>query len=554
VLSRGLRLGLSSPLIVALMNAAPEASAHDASPVAATEVAAQPATTTAASSTSETASFESAGTFTVLATGAVADLDPHSAYDNQASMLLRLKGASTSEFVPMLADSWEASPDHTSVTFHLAPNTQFHDGTPCDAQAVRDSFTRFLQMGRGPVNVISRFVTDPNQMEVVDAASLRFSFDAPQPLFLSAMASEYGPLVVNAALVEQHKTDEDPFAHEWFLNNIVGTGPYQLEENEPNDHISLVKFDAHHGGWSGRHFERIVMRVVELDATRRQLLESGEADAAAFSFTPEDVEALRSNADLHVLVYPSTAVGWAHMNASRLKPPEARQGFSYAFPYDEVVNSAYAGLISRSGPIPATVRGSDPNVFLYQTDLAKAKELILAAGFQEGDRFDYVYPGGEQTEATIAQLFQANVAQMGFSLDVQEVDRATHGDYLYGSAPADERPMFIGAQRWWPDYNDPWNMLAPNFSAAMIGNGGNPSAWVNERFEEIMAEAAHYTDEVELATLMQEAQNILTEQDPPAIYYGQLQWYTILRADIQGFEPNPLYLSSYPFHQMSRAT
>jgi hypothetical protein len=27
-----------------------------------------------------------------------------------------------------------------------------------------------------------------------------------------------------------------------------------------------------------------------------------------------------------------------------------------------------------------------------------------------------------------------------------------------------------------------------------------------------------------------------------------------LRADIQGFVPNPLYLSSYPFYEMSRAT
>ena len=38
---------------------------------------------------------------------------------------------------------------------------------------------------------------------------------------------------------------------------------------------------------------------------------------------------------------------------------------------------------------------------------------------------------------------------------------------------------------------------------------------------------------------MKEAQNILTEQDPPAIYYGQLQWYTILRKDIQGYPRQP---------------
>ncbi len=543
VLSLGLRLGLATPVIAQWMAAAPDAGA-----------AAQEASPAAEAATSS-------GTFTVLATGSIATLDPHAAYDNQASMLflgayemlLRLKGESTSEFAPMLAESWEASEDQSTYTFRLAPNVRFHDGAPCDAQAVKDSFARFLEMGQGPVNVIARFVTDPDQMEVVDAATIRFNLGAAQPLFLAAMASEYGPLVVNAALVAEHRTEDDPFATAWFAQNMVGTGPYRMTENEPNSHIALEWFDGYHGGWAGAHFDRIVMRIVEEGATRRQLLEGGEADAAAFSLTPEDVAALQENPELQVLVYDSTAVGWAHMNAPRLKTTKARQGFSYAFPYDAVAEGVYQGLLKRSGPIPDTVRGHDRDVFVYPTDLARAKGLILGAGFAEGDAFDYIYPTGEQAEATVAQLFQANVAEMGFVLEVTEVDRATHGDYLYGSAPVEERPVFVAAQRWWPDYNDPWNMLAPNFTEAMIGNGGNGGGWVNARFEEIMAEAEHYTDEEQLAELMREAQNILTEQDPPAIYYGQLRWYTVLRADIRGFTPNPLYLSSYPFYEMSRA-
>jgi len=64
-------------------------------------------------------------------------------------------------------------------------------------------------------------------------------------------------------------------------------------------------------------------------------------------------------------------------------------------------------------------------------------------------------------------------------------------------------------------------MLAPNFLEASTGEGGaNAGYWVNERFEQIMAEADHYTDDEHLAALMKEAQTILTEQDPPAICYG----------------------------------
>jgi hypothetical protein len=53
---------------------------------------------------------------------------------------------------------------------------------------------------------------------------------------------------------------------------------------------------------------------------------------------------------------------------------------------------------------------------------------------------------------------------------------------------------------------------------------------------------------------MKEAQQILTELDPPAIYYGEFLWTTVLRADIVGFNFNPLYLSAYPFYRMSRSS
>jgi peptide/nickel transport system substrate-binding protein len=468
-------------------------------------------------------------------------------------MLVQYKGSATDDYEPMLAESWEVAPDNTSATFMLPASATFHDGSACGAQEVKDSFTRFLLMDTGPVNVIKRFVTDPNQMEVVDPTTIRFNFDRPQPLFLAAMASEYGPLVVNPRMVEEHKTEEDPWAHEWFLINASGTGPYMLAENSPTERVVLQKYDGYHGGWEGNHFDQIVVRIVLEIATRRQLLENGDADATAMNLTPDDVESLINHPELNVQIYDSTAVFWTIMNAVRMKPKEARQGFSYAFPYDEVMNSAYRGLIARSGPLATTVRAYDPDVFIYQTDLAKAKELILAGGFNEGDTFDYFFQSGDEVETTIAQLFQANVQEMGFTLELQAVERGTIVDMVYGDAPAEERPMFMGGWSWWPDYNDPWNQFSPNFTDKTKDGISNGGYWLNERFEEIMAEAEHYTDEAQLAALMKEAQNILTEQDPPVIYYGQLKWYTILRKDIQGFVPNSLYLSSFPFYRMFRA-
>lgn len=546
VLATGLHLGLATPVIAALMANAPEAGAAPNWSPRANNVRAQ----------------DDGDTMTVLIIGGTEDIDPHSTYSTIGSaicygvydMLIRYAGESTSEYEPMLAESWEASTDNTVFTFKIKPNVQFHDGTICDATAVKSSFTRFFELGLGPSeNVIKRFIDSPDRIEVLDATTVRFTTPQPEPLFLAAMASNYGPYIVSPTAVEQNKSDDDPWAHNWLLANAVGTGPYRLVENSISERVVLEKFDAYHGGWDGNHFTTIAMRVVQENAVRRQLLEQGEADALTQDLTFEDYEALQSDPNLQVLTYPTTRVNWVTMNTARLPTPEARRGFSYAFPYDDVINGVYKGLLKRTGPIPDTVTGYDPSVFIYATDLDQAKQLILAGGVAEGDSFDYMIIAGDEVSKSTAQIFQANVQQMGFNLDILELDYATVEGIVYGDQPVDEKPVFVD-WAWWPDFNDPWNQLKANFVESAIGSGGsNPGGYVNARLEAIMTEAVH-ADSAKLGELMKEAQNILTEQDPAAIYYGQSIYFTILKKEIQGFVANPLYLGAYPFWNMSRTS
>ena len=550
LLESGLRLGLATPVIASLIAAGPESASAAGSQQSPT-VSGLPA------------QEGTSGTLQVLITVGTEDIDPHFSYATLSSsvalavyeMLLILKGDSTDEFEPMMAESWEVSEDQSTYTFKLFPDNTFHDGSPVNAQAVKDSYTRWIELGGSPVNVITRFCDSPDKMEVVDELTLRFNLGSPQPLFLSAMASAYGPSVISPTAIAANATEEDPYAHEWAREFAVGSGPYMLESNSISEGLVFRRFENYHRGWEGNHFDSIVFRVVPEDATRRQLIERGEADAAPYNLTVDAVEALRTNPDVQVVEYPTTAVSWAIMNAPRLLTPEVRQGFSYAFPYDEVVNAVFKGLLKRNGPIADSVRGYDPDVFIYPTDLEKAKELILAGGFVEGDTFEYMVDSNDEREQTVAQLFQANVQQMGFNLELVSVDFATLESTIFGEAPPEEKPHFIAGWGWWPDYNDPWNQLWPNFTEANVGNGGsNAGAWVNARFEEIMAEAENYETEERLSELMIEAQNILTELDPPVIYYGQVVRYTVLGKDIQGFVPNPLYLDSFNFYGMSRAS
>ncbi|MGH2618331.1 MAG: ABC transporter substrate-binding protein, partial [Thermomicrobiales bacterium] len=113
LLETGLRLGLASPVILSLIETAPKSAS------------AAPAAPTPRALGSTAAQDGSSGTFTILLTSGTEDIDPHYTYSEIASavalgvyeMLLILKGDSTDEFDPMLAESWEVSEDQSTFTF-----------------------------------------------------------------------------------------------------------------------------------------------------------------------------------------------------------------------------------------------------------------------------------------------------------------------------------------------------------------------------------------------------------------------------------------------------
>ena len=86
---------------------------------------------------------------------------------------------------------------------------------------------------------------------MVDATTLRFNLGSPQPLFLAAMASAYGPSVISPTAIAANATEEDPYAHEWAKAFAVGSGPYIVESNSVSEGLVLARYDGYHRGWRG---------------------------------------------------------------------------------------------------------------------------------------------------------------------------------------------------------------------------------------------------------------------------------------------------------------
>jgi peptide/nickel transport system substrate-binding protein len=499
-------------------------------------------------------------TLSIVTNRAASDLDPHSAYDAGSGVLLqgpfegliRAKANTTDEFTPVLAETWEANADSSVWTFRLRDDVTFQDGTPLDAPVARASFERLLTLGLAPSTVLGRFIADSGRITAPDRRTVVFDLGRPQPLFPVALASAYGTAIVNVAALRKHEVDGD-WGHAWAQSNSagLGTGPYRIVEFDVETGAVLEQNPEYWRGWEGEHFDQVILRVVVEPETRRALIESGEADIAT-TLALAAVSELEQNSDLAVDHRYNLVVRYIAMTvAGPLQSPEARQALCWAFPYDEVIGGVYEGFAKRAiGPVAELCRGFNPDTFVYQTDLARASSLLARAGIAEGTVLTMLLPPGNTETATMAELFQANLAAIGVALDIQPVDFATYVGIFTGDLPAEERPNLLPSF-WSPDYDDAWNHLWPQVScdAWQSGNGGH---YCNERVEELLEQAREDADVNAYQEALDAIQQIVTRDDPAAVYYAQPESLTVLRHDMVGFTPDQVVGDIFDFYALHR--
>ncbi len=504
--------------------------------------------------------LDAPSTLTLVTPRAPSDLDPHSVYDAGSGVLLqgafegliRVKPGTANAYEPVLAQSWEPDASASRWTFRLRDGVHFQDGTPLDAAAAQASFARLFALGLAPVSVLSRFVADASQITAPDARTLVFDLGQPQPLFLAALAGSYGTAIVNTAALKAHEVDGD-WGHTWAQTSSegLGTGPYRITTFDVETGIILDRHDGYWRGWEGQHLDRVIVRVVAEPETRRSLIEHGEADIAA-ALPLATVRDLEANPDLVIDRRSGLTVRYLALAiAGPLASPAARQALCWAFPYDEVISGVYEGYARRAiGPVAELCLGFNPDTFVYRTDLERARALLRAAGVTPGTTLTLPLPPGNPEGPSTAELLRTNLEQIGLKLDATPIDFASYVGIFAGDMPVEERPNLLPAY-WSPDYNDAWNHLWPQISCE-AWQSGNVGHYCNEQVEALLEQTrASSAGDAYLAGLG-EIQQIVTRDDPAAIYYVQPETLTVLRHDIAGFRPDLVIGDLVDFYALHR--
>ncbi|MCB2134690.1 MAG: ABC transporter substrate-binding protein [Rhodobacteraceae bacterium] len=441
-----------------------------------------------------------------------------------------------------VAESWEVAADGMSISFKIREGRKFASGNEITAEDVVFSLTRAVKLDKSPAFILTQFGLNADNVDqmVVQTGpySLDFKMDkayAPT-LVLYCLTATVG-FVVDKKVAMEHEANGD-FGYEWLKTNYAGSGPFTIREWRANETVVLERNDNYSG--DAPAMARVIYRHIPEGATQRLLLEQGDIDVAR-SLGAEEIDAVRSNPDISIMEGPKGSIYYLGLSQKNeyLSKPEVRQAMKYLVDYQAIADTIMKGKVSvHQAFLPKGFLGALEET-PFSLDVAKAKELLAAAGVPDG--FNVTMDTRNTPEITgIAQAIQQTMAQAGINIELIPGD----GQQTLTKYRARNHDIYIG--RWGPDYQDP-HTNADTFARNPDNSddaASKPLAWRNSwDIPEMTAQADAAVLEADANTRAQMYLDIQREhqQTSPFVIMFQEIEVTAMRSNVKGYIVGPSF-------------
>ncbi len=463
----------------------------------------------------------------------VTDLNSNRVGRRIAETLVTFPDEST-QIVPGLAESWMVSKDGLRYTFKLRRGVSFHDGTPFNAEAVKDSIERQINPEH-PLNKLGKypfanyFFGNVKAVEVVDASTVEFVLKEPRASFLAVLTAGAASIVSPTAM---RKLGAD------YALSPVGTGPFKFAAWDRGQRVVLEKNPAY---WRFPvKIDRVVYRPIVEDQARLTELLTGALDLIVGT-PPDYVGQLESNPKITLLRQVGAHVWYLGINNQKkpLDDKRVRQALNYAVNKDAIVRDVLKGTGSLSvGPVLPKTWGADGGLKPYAYDPERAKKLLADAGYPSGFTTTLWVPesgSGMQSPVAMSTVIQSNLKAVGVNVALQTME---WGAYL-AKLRSKEQELF--ALSWMAGNEDPDLVMYPLLhSSQWTPNGPNRALYKNDKFDELLHQARLTTDEKKRADLYRQAQRILVDDAPWIFVDHEIQTAAHAKR-VQGFKLHPSF-------------
>ena len=456
----------------------------------------------------------------------------------------------TSQPVPGVAESWEASADGLAYTFHLRANARWSNGEPLTAADFVYSFRRALSPGLAseysylfyPLRNAEAFntgkITDFREVGVSapDDHTLRLDLAHPCP-YLPALASLPSWFPVQRATIEKYGP-ADRRGTAWTRpGNLVGNGPFVLQEWSPNARIVAVQNPQY---WDAANttLHAVVFFPNENIATDENNFRAGQLHVTN-DLLPERIAHYRETAPGSLRIDPLSQTYFLRFNTTQapLRDVRVRQALGQAIDREAIARDVLQGSRQPAYALTPPDTGGYTPAARQATDFAAARRLLAEAG----------YPGGRNFPRLEIQTFTDAINTKVLEAIQQMWHRELGIDVTL--APQDFRVYIDNAKtlhyqisfmRWFADYNDPSTYL-DLFKSDCANNW---TGWADPAYDRANNAADRAIDPAQRQAYLQAAEARLLAQGPIApVFYGSRTY--LIQPYVRGWEPALLAIHRY---------
>jgi peptide/nickel transport system substrate-binding protein len=340
---------------------------------------------------------------------------------------------------PLLAKSYEISPDGLTYVFTLRDDLRFSNGEPVSADDVLFSWQRYTNPatgwrclaevdGRGSIKVVN--VVAP------DDRTVAFTLEKPSAVFLATLAR---PDCGGTGIFHRSSLGPDG---QW--RDPVTTGPFKLGSWKRGQSIELLRnenYTALPGGRDGLTGDKTAQVakaqfiVIPDEATTKAALITGGIDVN-FDIDNTSLAEYRAASNLRLDSVPlmNTNAFLFQTKDPLLADPRIRRAFLLSLDMEELVNAATEGQARpNNSPIPSPSAYHGPlQSEVSKRDLAQAKKLLAEAGYK-GQPIKMIANKAYTAMYNDAIIAQAMAREAGINIELEILDWGAQQDrYLSG--------------------------------------------------------------------------------------------------------------------------
>lgn len=320
------------------------------------------------------------------------------------------------EAIPWLATDWVINDDNTSVTLTLRDDVTFHSGGKLTSAAVAATFEK---------------ANDPEQgKNLYSTMSIVENWEAPDDYtFVVNFKQPTAERQITDLL--QFLSVIDPTGIDDVANTPAGSGPFILESRSLGSELTLVKNENY---WAeGPYLDAIHMTIFDDADAASAALESGQVDLI-YNVSAREGLRLR-DAGYNLVEGPGPLVQVLRINPNKgpLQNKTFRQALTYMLNREAILEVGYAGIgevtVLPWAPVSPAADPSYNDIYAYNPD--KAKELLEQSGIPQSEwRFGMLVNSGAPEVVEISQLFQADMAAVGVTVELELLSGAELTDRL----------------------------------------------------------------------------------------------------------------------------